>query len=102
MTILTDKQQSIIAFAACGVPSALLPAFHKCIDDVLRGKRQIWDTDVTHACGAALVKIAPPQRQMSGLTQTKGAAAAMKRGDPGHQMASCSGRSNPVDVQYVN
>jgi hypothetical protein len=53
---LTQKQHEIIAFAARDIPPARIPDFTKYVFDVLRGKREVWNTDVTHACCAALVK----------------------------------------------
>jgi hypothetical protein len=38
------------------VPPAQIDAFDKFITDVLRSKREIWDSDVSHAVCAALVK----------------------------------------------
>jgi hypothetical protein len=53
---LTERQRSILQRAAADVPPAQIDAFDKFITDVLRSKREIWDSDVSHAVCAALVK----------------------------------------------
>jgi hypothetical protein len=53
---LTERQRLILERAAADVPPAQIEAFDKFIADVLRSKREVWDSDVSHAVCAALVK----------------------------------------------
>jgi hypothetical protein len=56
---LTERQRRIIDQAAADIAPERLDDFHKYIADVLRPRREIWDSDVGRAVAAALVKCAP-------------------------------------------
>jgi hypothetical protein len=53
---LTAKQRIMIDDAADRVFTSQLEPFYKYIDDILRAYREIRDSDVRHACHAALLR----------------------------------------------
>ena len=46
---LTVRQLEILAYALRDVPLERIEVYRKFVFDVLRGRREIWDSDVAHA-----------------------------------------------------
>ena len=60
---LTEKQLNIIWFAARQLPPGRVPDFVKYVQDCLRPKRVIADTDITYACAGGLHRFADLQKK---------------------------------------
>ena len=53
---LNATQRDIIDRATADLPATLVEPFEKFLADILRAKREVADSDVRHACGAAHVR----------------------------------------------
>ena len=51
---LTVRQLEILAYALRDVPLERIEVYRKFVFDVLRGRREIWDSDVAHIRQRAL------------------------------------------------
>jgi len=56
---LTERQVRIVDQACCNIAPELHVDFIKHIEDLLRPKRQLWDSDIAWATCAALTKYRP-------------------------------------------